>query len=73
MTPDLKLADLPELKGDTEKQGYAIRSLQTELMEKGFNFGGSQEQLELVSDNGELSMGTSKGVLYRLYVGGDAE
>jgi len=73
LTPDLKLAQLPELKDDPQKQGNAIRSLQMDLMEKGFNFGGTQQNLELVSDNGELSMGTGDGVLYRLHVGGEAE
>ncbi len=73
LTPDLKLADLPELKDDPEKQGLAIRSLQRDLMEKGFNFGGTQQNLELVSENGELSMGTADGVLYRLHVGGEAK
>ena len=65
LTPDLKVADLPK----TEATNEALRKMQLDLMDKGFNFSGTQEQLELVSANGELEFGTSKGLLYRLNVG----
>jgi len=69
LTAELTPADIPELKADAEKANYAYQALQEDLMEKGFNFGGTQEQLELVSENGELEFGTSKGLRYRLHVG----
>jgi hypothetical protein len=70
LTPELTLVQLEELKGNPEQQSYAIAALQEDLTEKGFNFGGTAQQLELVSENGELEFGTSSGILYRLHVGG---
>jgi hypothetical protein len=69
LTPELAPADIPEFKADPQKANAAYQALQEDLMDKGFNFGGSQEQLELVSENGELEFGTSKGLRYRLHVG----
>ncbi len=69
LTSDLKLADIPEMKADKQKAGRAIQALQRDLMDKGFNFGGTQQNLELVSENGELEFGTSKGLRYRLHIG----
>lgn len=69
LTSDLKLADIPEMKSDPKKASRAIQALQRDLMDKGFNFGGTQQNLELVSENGELEFGTSKGLRYRLHIG----
>ena len=73
LNADLTVADIPELKKNPEKASAALRGLQEDLSEKGFNFGGTAEQLELVSENGELEFGTSKGLLYRLHIGSVSE
>ena len=72
LTAELAPADIEEFKTNRDKAAAAYRSLQKDLMEKGFNLGGTQEQLELVSENGEIEFGTSKGLRYRLHVGGAA-
>ena len=71
LTGDLVPADIEAFKKDPEKAADAYRSMQKDLMAKGFNFGGSQQKLELLSENGELEFGTSKGLRYRLHVGGE--
>lgn len=73
LNADLTIADIPELKKNPENANAALQALQQDLMDKGFNFGGTQEQLELVSESGELEFGTSKGLLYRLHIGSAAE
>ena len=69
LSADLELAEIPELDSDAEKKSYAIQALQSDLAEKGFNFGGTQEKLELLSENGELEFGTTGGLRFRLHVG----
>ena len=71
LTAELVPAEIEAFKKDPEKAADAYRSMQKDLMDKGFNFGGSQQQLELLSENGELEFGTSKGLRYRLHVGGE--
>ena len=73
LTADLGLADLEELRGDIEKQAAAVQAMQEDLSEKGFNLAGTRQKLELVSDNGELSLGTSRGVRYHLHIGTEAD
>jgi len=73
LTPELTPADIPEFKTDQQKAAQAYQALQEELMDKGFNLAGTQAKLELASENGELEFGTSKGMRYRLHIGGKAE
>ncbi len=69
LTADLKLNQQPEFEQNPQEFGRAINQLQTELEEKGFNLAGSSEKLELVSQQGQLEIGTDDGVLYALQVG----
>jgi hypothetical protein len=78
LTPDLKVNEDPELMKNRGEFGRAISQLVAELEEKGFNLAGTQQQLELVSNQGEIEFGTNEGMRYTLYVGapfeeGDAE
>ena len=78
LTPDLKVNEDPELMKSPEQFSQAITRLVSELEDKGFNLAGSQQQLQLVSDQGEIEFGTNEGLRYTLYVGapfedGDAE
>ena len=70
LTPDLGLAKIDALEKDPQRKGEAIAQLQADLASKGFNFGGTAEQLQLVSENGELDVDSSAGVRYRLNIGG---
>ena len=72
LTPELTPAEIPEFQKNPEKAANAYRSLQNELMGKGFNLAGTQAQLELASENGEIEFGTSKGLRYRLHIGAEA-
>jgi hypothetical protein len=73
LTPELGLAKIPELEKAPREKSQVVGQLQRELMAKGFNFGGTQEKLELVSEFGELEVGTSAGVRYRIHVGTTVE
>lgn len=72
-TPDLKINEDPELMKNSEQFGRAISQLVSELEEKGFNLAGTQQQLELVSNHGEIEFGTNEGMRYTLYVGAPFE
>ncbi|MDA7859375.1 DUF4340 domain-containing protein [bacterium] len=69
LTPELKLNIQPEFETDKQGLGQAIQKLQGELDQKGFNLAGTAEKMELVSQNGDVSIGTDQGVLYTLSVG----
>ena len=69
LTPDLKLNLQPEFESDKQGLARAIQQLQGELDQKGFNLAGTAEKMELVSQNGDISIGTDQGVLYTLSVG----
>jgi hypothetical protein len=69
LTSDLKLNLQPEFEKDKQGLGQAIQKLQAELDQKGFNLAGTAESMELVSRNGDISVGTDQGVLYTLSVG----
>ena len=78
LTPDLKVNEDPELMKSRDQFSRAISQLVSELEDKGFNLAGSQAQLQLVSNQGEIEFGTNEGMRYTLYVGapfeeGDAE
>ncbi|MEM7785956.1 MAG: DUF4340 domain-containing protein, partial [Planctomycetota bacterium] len=69
LTPDLKLNQQPEFEQDPQGFAQEIQLLQAELEDKGFNFAGTAQQLELVSRNGELELATEDGVVYVLQIG----
>ncbi len=73
LTPDLRLNDDPELREAPEQFNRALERLLGELEEKGFNLAGTQEQLELVSNNGEIEFGTVEGLRYTLHIGAPFE
>ena len=73
LTADLKVNEDPELMKSREQFGQAISQLVAELEDKGFNLAGSQQQLELVSDQGEIEFGTTEGMKYTLYIGAPFE
>ena len=73
LTPDLKLNDDPEFLKSPEQYSQAIQRLVSELEDKGFNLAGTQEQLELVSNNGEIQFGTTEGLRYTLHIGAPFE
>lgn len=73
LTPDLKLNDDPALRKSPEQFNRAIERLLGELEEKGFNLAGTQQQLELVSNNGEIEFGTTDGLRYTLHIGAPFE
>lgn len=69
LTPDLKLNLQPDFETDKQGLAQAIQQLQGELDQKGFNLAGTAEKMELVAQNGDISIGTEQGVLYTLSVG----
>jgi len=69
LTPELKLNLQPEFETDKQGLAQAIQQLQGELDQKGFNLAGTAEKMELVAQNGDISIGTDQGVLYTLSVG----
>ena len=73
LTPELALATIPELEQNPREKSNAIGELQRELSGKGFNFAGTAEKLELVSEFGELEIGTTDGAVYRLNIGSKVE
>ncbi len=73
LTQDLKLNELPEFEQDKRGFGLAIQQLQGELEDKGFSLAGSARNLELVSQNGQLQVGTNEGVRYFLQIGKEVE
>ena len=73
LTPELKLNRQKEFEEDVRGFQVAISRLQQELEERGFNLAGSQDGMQLVSNNGELSIGTNEGVRYTLQVGNVVE
>jgi len=73
LTPDLKVNEDPELMKSRDQFSRAISQLVAELEDKGFNLAGTQAQLELVSNHGEIEFGTNEGMRYTLYVGAPFE
>ena len=73
ITPDLKLNVDPEFAKVPEQFNAAIQQLANELTDKGFNLAGSQQQLELVSNHGEIQFGTTDGLRYTLQIGAPFE
>ena len=73
LTADLKLNDEPELKEDPQGLQQAAAQMQADLEQKGFSLAGGQDGLALVSQFGELELGTDKGVVYTLHVGKSLE
>lgn len=69
LTPDLKLNLQPDFETDKQGLAQAIQQLQGELDQKGFNLAGTADKMELVAQNGDISIGTEQGVLYTLSVG----
>lgn len=69
LTADLKLNRQPEFEKDPQGFGRAIDRLQGELERRGFNLAGSSEKMELVSQFGEMTFGTNKGVVYTMHIG----
>ena len=69
LTQELKLNVRPEFKEDPRGFERAMSMLQAQLDQKGFNLAGSSEKMELVSQHGQLDVGTENGVLYTLHVG----
>ena len=69
LTPDLKLNRIPEMEKNPQEFSRAISRLQNELDQKGFNLAGNAQKMELVSQNGDLEIGTQTGVVYTLHVG----
>ncbi len=74
LTPNLTLNKdvIQRFKSNSKELQALINQVQFELQEYGFNLapaaGGGQE-LMLVSENGEMSVGTDKGVVYSLQFG----
>ena len=74
LTPDLTLNKdvIQRFKSNSQELQALISQVQFELQEYGFNLapaaGGGQE-LMLVSETGEMSVGTDKGVVYSLQFG----
>ena len=73
LTQELKLNQQPEFKEDPRGFEQAMEMLQAQLDQKGFNLAGSATKMELVSQHGQLDVGTDKGVLYTLHVGKPVE
>ena len=75
LTPGLKLNKqvVEKFKDNTQQLQSLINKVQFELQDYGFNLapapGGTKNDLMLVSDNGEMSIGTDKGVVYSLQFG----
>ena len=68
LTPDLKVKQIPELQQNPREFNAAMAKLQSELSKRGFNFIKNPD-LTLVSNGGELSIGTDEGVVYSLSFG----
>ena len=73
LTADLQLNRQPEFEANPQEFGQAIVQLQNELDQKGFNLAGNAEKMELVSQQGELQLGTDQGIVYTLHIGKDVE
>lgn len=73
LTGDLKLNRQPEFEAAPQEFGAAMMKLQAELSGRGFNLAGNAAQLELVSQFGDLQVGTDQGVVYTLQFGKDVE
>ncbi len=69
LTPDLKLNQRPEFKANPNEFGREISRLQGQLEQKGFSLAGSAQKMALVSTNGDMHVGTSKGVVYTMHIG----
>lgn len=72
LTADLKLNRIPELEQNPEAFELALTKMQQELSEYGFNVAPNpknQEELMLVSEQGELTFGTEQGIRYYLNFG----
>jgi hypothetical protein len=72
LTPDLKVNQIPELEQNPREFTLAMAKLQNELSQRGFNFIKNPD-LTLVSNGGELSVGTDEGVVYSLNIGKSVE
>lgn len=59
----------PAQQQEFQSVQVAIAELQQDLQTRGFNFGSTGKQLELVSAGGEVQAATSDGLLYTLHVG----
>lgn len=76
ITADLKINRIPELEENPERFREMIQEVQYELEDYGFNLAPGPEgprDLQLVSENGEVSVGTDAGVLYTLHIGKTVE
>ena len=62
LTPDMKLNQQPEYQA-------GLNQLLAELDSRGFSLSGTTDDLQLVSTNGDLTIGTDRGVVYTLSVG----
>jgi hypothetical protein len=69
LTADLKVNESPELVANQAEFAMAIRQMRTELNDKGYRLAGDAENLRLVSQQGELQLGTDKGLIYVLHIG----
>ena len=71
ITPDLKINEIPELMKDPAQFNRRLQELQVQLIEYGFNLLPTEVegQLQLVSNFGELEVGTGAGVLYTMQFG----
>ncbi len=69
LTADLQLNQIAELDADKELKIRVVSGLQEELDACGFSFIGDAANLALISNFGELNIGTSKGVAYKLHIG----
>ncbi len=72
LTADLKVNQIPELQQNPREFNVAMAKLQNELSQRGFNFIKNPD-LTLVSNGGELSVGTDEGVVYSLNFGKSVE
>ncbi len=72
LTADLKLNRIPELEQNPEAFELALTKMQQELSEYGFNVAPNpknQDDLILVSEQGELTFGTEQGIRFYLNFG----
>ncbi|MFT5300440.1 MAG: hypothetical protein ACI814_001217 [Mariniblastus sp.] len=72
LTSDLKFNSAAKFEQTPALQD-AIMKMRTELAQKGFNLAGTAQELKLVSQNGDLYVGTEKGVVYTLHIGSPFE
>ncbi len=76
ITADLKINRIPELEENPERFREMIQDVQYELEDYGFNLApgpGGPRDLQLVSEKGEVSVGTDAGVRYTLHFGKTVE